>query len=179
MALSIRRGASRVIQLTLERCEAQDFLWGDFNTILVRLSQGSVNIDKTPVIQENDPSSCLVYYSQEDTLRFSDKQKARLQVFLLYESNEHQCAVKSDVYNVVVTESLWNEAITSGVYSGNESLELVDPNYQYPIGHDCYSFLHIDITEFRGIIKEAVEAALEGDSLAYNPSNETLSAESS
>lgn len=179
MALNIRRGASRVFYITLENCEAQDFIWRDLGTIRVRLSQGNVVVDKIAEIDHNDETACFVYFSQEDTIKFSDKFKAKVQVFILRESTDHQLAVKSTPFDVVVMESLWDEVITDGVYSGIEDFSLVDPAFQEPIGHDYYGYLHIDISEFRGIISEVDEALIEGDTLVYDPSSETLSSTSS
>lgn len=178
MALNIRRGASRVFQITLENCEALDYLWSDLGTIRVRLSQGDVYVDKIAIIDPNDATACLVYYSQAETLKFSDKYKAKLQVFVLNESQSHQLAIKSSVFDVIVSESLWNEYVTDGNYGENESLILDSPEYQEPIGHDYYSYLHIDINEYRGIISEVAVAVLDGDTLVYNPDTEVLYSES-
>ena len=174
MALSIRRGASRVFRLSLENCVAFDYLWKDLGTIRVRLSQGGIVVDKTPTIMTSDATSCLVYYSQEDTIRFSDQAKAKIQVFALKESTYHQLAVKSEIYDVEVYPSLWNEAITDGKYSGNESLNLDSPAFQDPVGHDYYGYMHIDIKEFSGIISEVSGNILQGANLVYNPTTETL-----
>lgn len=177
MALSIRRGTSKLLQLTLENCNTQDYIWSDFGSIRVRLSQGSVCVDKFATIDYNDETACFVYYSQEDTIKFSDKYKAKLQVFVLNESLEHQVASKSSVFDVIILESLWDNVVTDGRYGGVESLVLEDPDYPEPIGHDYYGYLHIDIKEYRGIITEFGGATLEGSFLVYDPSTETVFSE--
>lgn len=178
MALTLRRGTSRVFQLTLENCDTQDFIWQDFGKIRVRLSQGRHYIDKYAQIDPNDPTACLVYYSQEDSIGFSEEIKAKLQVFLLKESEDHQLAIKSKTFDVIIEESLWNEVITDGNYSGTEVLTLDDPEYSQPIGHDYYSYLHLNIKEFSGIISNDAGAVVEGSDLYYDSSNETLFASS-
>lgn len=174
MALSIRRGASRAFKITLEGCEEQDYIWKDLGSIRVRLSQGGIHVDKTPVIDKSDGTVILVYFSQEDTIKFLDTAKAKLQVFTLKESTYHQLAIKSDVFEVAVLESLWDDVVTDGSYSGNENIDLDDPEYSDPIGHDYYGYLHMDVEEFRGIISEVPGAIMEGTVLRYNPSSETL-----
>lgn len=177
MALSIRRGASQVIQLSLEGCDTQDYIWEDFGTIRVRLSQGIVHVDKIAQIDQDDATACLIYLSQADTIQFSSESKAKLQVFTLRESQYHQLAIKSKVFDVIVEESLWDEVITDGTYSGDEDIDLFDPKYQTPMGHDYYGYVHIDVNEFRGIISDAEDAQLMGDVLTYDPSSETLYSE--
>jgi len=174
MALTLRRGTSRVFQLTLENCDTQDYIWQDFGKVRVRLSQGGYYIDKFAQIDPNDPTSCLVYYSQEESIKFTEDSKAKLQVFVLKESEEHQLAIKSKTFDVIIEESLWNEVITDGKYAGTEVLTLDDPEYSEPIGHDYYSYLHLDIKEFRGIISNDAGAVMEGTTLYYDGSNETL-----
>lgn len=179
MALSIRRGASKVIQLSLEGCEYQDYIWEDFGTIRVRLSQGSVHVDKIAQISQDDATACLIYFSQADTIQFSSESRAKLQVFTLRESQYHQLAIKTKVFDVLVEESLWDEVVTDGTYSGTEDVDLFDPDYPAPIGHDYYGYLHIDVNEFRGIISDAEDAQMLGDTLMYDPDSETLYSETS
>lgn len=174
MSLSIRRGASRVFQISFDNCDNQDILWNNFEHIRVRLSQGDVVVDKMAVIDQNDATACLVYYSQEDTIRFKNNSTAKLQIFLIKESEDHQIAIKTNVFDVVVGESLWNEVVTDGIYSGNESLAILDPEYSEPIGHDYYSYLHIDIKEYHGIISEKADVIIDGTNLYYDPSTETI-----
>ena len=174
MAIYIRRGTSKVLQLCLEGCSEQTYIWRDLGSIRVRLTQGAVVIDKRPVIDKNDSSCCLVYYSQADTIRLKSGMKARLQVFTLKESSYHQTAIKSEVFEIPIEESLWDTEVTDGKYTGTESLSFDSPEYQEPIGHDYYGHLHLKINEFQGIISEVSGAILQGSTLVYNKDTETL-----
>lgn len=173
MALSIRRGASRVFVITLDNCTQESYTFNDFERVIVRLSQGAINIDKDLTISKTNGREGMVYFSQADTINFNEQVKARLQVFLLEESGYHQLAVKSDVFDLVVLESLWNNVVGTGEYI-HENLHLDYPEFQNPIGHDYYQPLHIDINQFAGIIGEVDGCIMEAGHLIYNPSSETL-----
>lgn len=172
MALSIRRGASRVFVITLEGCEDDDYIWSDLGTLMVRLRQGANIVDKKLTIDPHDHTKGYVYFSQAETIKFSDTAKAKIQVFTLKESTYHQLAIKTDAFDVIVLESLWDNVV--GTNYTEEYLPPDSPEFTDPVGHDYYQYLHVDISEFAGIISDAPGAILSNETLVFNASTETL-----
>lgn len=174
MALSIRRGASRVFVITLEGCEDDDFIWSDLGRLMVRLAQGANVVDKLLTIDAHDRTKGYVYFSQGDTIKFKDNAKAKLQIFTLKDSTYHQLAIKTDTFEVNVLESLWNEVVDKSHAYVEEYLPPDSPEFTEPVGHDYYQYLHIDISEFAGIITSVPGTILSGTNLVYNGTSETL-----
>ena len=172
MALTIRRGASRVFVITLENCAEDDYIWNELGTLMVRLRQGSVIVDKKLTIDSRDKKVGYVYFSQAETIKFRDDAKAKLQIFTLKESTYHQLAIKTDAFEVIVLESLWDNVV--GENYQEEYLPPDSPEFTDPVGHDYYQYLHVDISAFAGIISDAPGTILNGTDLVFNESIETL-----
>lgn len=111
MAIDIRKGTTKSLIFTID-CDNKE--WTDLGTVHVRLKQGSLVIDKIPTILASDPTSAQVDYTQEETIRLIEGQKAELQIFPVIGPEESEIAVKSDVYEVNVLRSLWNEVVHNG-----------------------------------------------------------------
>ena len=172
MALSIRRGTSRVFVITLEGCEDDEYIWSDLGTLMVRLRQGANIVDKKLTIDPNDRTKGYVYFSQAETINFTDQAKAKIQIFTLKESTYHQLAIKTNAFDVTVLESLWDNVV--GEKYSQEYLPPDSPEFTDPVGHDYYQYLHIDISEFAGVISDASGTILSHDTLMFNSSTETL-----
>ena len=108
MAITIRRGTTKTIIFTID-CENKE--WSDLGTVHVRLKQGSLIIDKIPTILQSDPTSAQVDYTQDETIQLIEGQKAELQIFPVINSNGSEIAIKSDIYEVNILRSLWNEVV--------------------------------------------------------------------
>ena len=111
MAIDIRKGTTKTIIFTID-CGNKE--WTDLGTVHVRLKQGSLIIDKIPRILASDPTSAQVDYTQEETIQLAEGQKAELQIFPVIGSADSEVAIKSDVYEVNVLRSLWNEVVHNG-----------------------------------------------------------------
>lgn len=111
MALSIRRGTTKTLQLTIDCCKK---IWSDLGTIIVRLKQGELVIDKTPIVDSEDPTMCRVIYTQDETIQLKSGMPAQMQIFSIIGGTSQEVAAKSGVYEVTVLESLWDEVIHNG-----------------------------------------------------------------
>lgn len=173
MGLTIRKGASRVFVITLDHCTQESYTFKDFEKVIVRLSQGAINVDKNLTVTKSNGREGMVYFSQEDTINFQNNSKARMQILLLEESMYHQLVVKTSVFDVYVEESLWYNTVGGDHY---EYEDLPPGSYEYTnaIGHDYYQDLHIDINEFAGIMGDVDGCIMQGTNLKFNPSTETL-----
>lgn len=176
MALSIRRGTTRVLVITLDGCTSDNYLWPVFDNSIVRLTQGNVVIDKEIVPLKSDFTTGLVAFSQKDTLQLNSTYKARLQIASLKETPDHQSLIKTPVFEINVEPSLWDEEITNDKLI-EESLDIENGVYPDPIGHIAYEYLHLKIDEYSGIIAERGEAIIEGSTLYVDPNTETLYSE--
>lgn len=108
MAISIRRGTTKTLMFTLDCCCNQE--WADLGKVIVRLQQGSLVIDKELTVSESDPTAATVEYSQEETIQLNEGSPAEIQIFSI-NGTEKETALKSDVYEVKVLKSLWNEVV--------------------------------------------------------------------
>ena len=177
MALSIRRGATRVFVVGLDGCTGDDYLWSAFDKTIVRLKQGNYYVDKELTILEDDATAGLVHFTEEDTLPLNDAYKAKLQVASTKETDNHELVVKSTDFDVVVLPSLWNEPIATAYYRG-EHLDMIQPIIPSSSVHAVYELLHINIKEYNGIIAERDEVGIvEGPYLMFNTETETLFSE--
>lgn len=177
MALSIRRGATRVFVVGLDGCTGDDYLWSAFDKTIVRLKQGNYYVDKELTIMDDDATAGLVHFTEEDTLPLNDAYKAKLQVASTKETDNHELVVKSTDFDVVVLPSLWNEPLATAYYRG-EHLDMIQPIIPSSSVHAVYELLHINIKEYNGIIAERDEVGIvEGPYLMFNTETETLFSE--
>ena len=177
MALTIRRGATRVFVIGLDGCTGSDYLWSAFDKTVVRLRQGSYYVDKELTIMEEDATAGLVHFTEEDTLPLNDTYKAQIQVASTKETANHELVVKSSEFEVVVLPSLWDDKLANAYYRG-EHLQMIQPIIPSSSIHAVYEMLHINIKEYNGIIAERDEVGiLEGEYLMYNAQSETLYSE--
>ena len=177
MALSIRRGATRVFVIGLDGCAGDDYLWSAFDKNIVRLRQGQYFIDKELTIMDDDATAGLIHFTEEETLPLNDAYKAQLQVASTKESDNHQLVVKSSEFDVTVLPSLWDEPIANAHYRG-EHLDMIQPIIPNASIHAVYDMLHISIKEYKGIIAERDEVGIvEGPYLMFNTETETLFSE--
>ena len=178
MALSIRRGATRVFVIGLDGCTEDDYLWSAFDKTVVRLRQGNYVVDKELTISEEDPTAGLIHFTEEETLPLTEKYKAQLQVASTKESDNHQLVLKSSEFDVVVLPSLWDDKISSAEYYRGEHLNMIQPIIPSASIHGVYELLHISIKEYNGIIAERDEVGIvEGPYLMFNTETETLFSE--
>ena len=177
MALSIRRGATRVFVIGLDGCTGDDYLWSAFDKNIVRLRQGQYFIDKELTIMDDDATAGLIHFTEEETLPLNDAYKAQLQVASTKETDNHQLVVKSSEFDVSVLPSLWDEPIANTHYRG-EHLDMIQPIIPNASIHAVYDMLHISIKEYKGIIAERDEVGIvEGPYLMFNTETETLFSE--
>lgn len=172
MALTIRKGATKVYIIGLDGCTSEDYLWSTFDKTLVRLQQGNYVVEKELHIMEDDATAGLVHFTEADTLPLVGDSKALLQVASLKETSDHELVLKSREFEVVVLPSLWTTPIASGIE--RENLVLLEPDIPKAALHSVYETLHIDIKEYSGIISERADAIIEGQYLVFDPQTETL-----
>lgn len=107
-SIKIRRGTSKTFILSIN---SEGRTWSDLGTLITRITQEGVVIDKPIVPIETDPAKAKVSYTQEDTIKLVEKKPFKMQIFSILGPSESEVATKSDVYNGIVLPSLWNEVV--------------------------------------------------------------------
>lgn len=107
-SITIRRGTTKSFVLSIED---EDRTWEDMGTLLLRITQDRLIIDKNLQVVESDPKKAVVSYTQEDTIKLAENKKFDLQLFSILGPTESEVAVKSDIYSGSVKPSLWNEVV--------------------------------------------------------------------
>ena len=107
-SLCIRKGTTKSFVLSIEDGSRT---WLDMGTLLVRLTQNDIVIDKTIRINDGDPTKAIVSYTQEDTIKLTENKSFGLQLFSILGPTETEVAAKSDIYYGNVKPSLWSEVV--------------------------------------------------------------------
>lgn len=107
-SLCIRKGTTKSFVLSIED---ESRTWLDMGTLLVRLTQDDVVIDKHLRIMDDDPTRAIVSYTQEDTIKLTENKRFDLQLFSIVGPEATEIAAKSDIYHGNVKSSLWSEVV--------------------------------------------------------------------
>lgn len=107
-SITIRRGTTKSFILSIED---EERTWDDMGTLLLRITQDGLEIDKALQVVESDPTKAVASYTQEDTIKLTENKKFGLQLFSILGPTESEVAVKSDIYYGTVKPSLWNEVV--------------------------------------------------------------------
>ena len=99
------RGTTPVFEITLEGTD-----YDQLGTVLFRFRQNGTVLDKTPVISDNKATITL---TQEETLRF-DEGKVSIQLMGILGPAATEVVPKSDIVEISVLRSLWEEAVHNG-----------------------------------------------------------------
>ena len=107
-SLSIRKGTTKSFVLSIED---DSRTWLDMGTLLVRLTQDALVIDKNLRIVQDDPTKAIASYTQDDTIKLTENKKFGLQLFSIVGPTATEIAAKSDIYYGIVKPSLWSEVV--------------------------------------------------------------------
>ncbi len=86
-----------------------DTVWRSLGTIIIRLVQDNLLIDKT--FKDYQEDILTVEYTQDETIRLMDNKSAKIQVMCVDGDLADESALKSQTYQVSVLDSLWDEAV--------------------------------------------------------------------
>lgn len=86
-----------------------DTLWKSLGTIIIRLVQGTLVIDKK--FNDWQEDVLTVEYTQDDTIKLFENKSAKIQVLSVDGDISNESALKSQTYQISVLDSLWDEAV--------------------------------------------------------------------